>query len=79
MDKRELIAAILTAGMRPKISIPRRASGQLTEAESETLRRAIAHAVRLYRSVLEGLGADPFTGLPGMILRGSRGLCGAVQ
>jgi hypothetical protein len=65
MDKRELIAAILTAGMRPKIPIPRRASGQLTEAESETLRRVIAHAVRLYRSVLEGLEDDPFAGLPG--------------
>jgi hypothetical protein len=51
----------------------------LTEAEGETLRRAVAHAVGLYRFVLEGLGADPFTGLPGMILRGSRGFGGAVQ
>jgi hypothetical protein len=65
MDDRELIAAILTAGMMPKISIPRRASGRLTEAEGEILRRAVAHAVRLYRSVLEGLGADPFAELPG--------------
>jgi hypothetical protein len=65
MDDRELIAAILTAGMMPKIPIARRASGRLTEAEGETLRRAVAHAVGLYRSVLEGLGADPFTGLPG--------------
>ena len=65
MDNREVIAAILTAGMIPKIQIPRRVSGRLTEAESETLRRAVAHAVRLYRSVLEGLGVDPFAGLPG--------------
>jgi hypothetical protein len=49
----------------PKIPIARRASGRLTEAEGETLRRAVAHGVGLYRSVLEGLGADPFTGLPG--------------
>ena len=33
MDDRELIAAILTAGMMPKIPIARRASGRLTEAE----------------------------------------------
>jgi hypothetical protein len=36
-----------------------------TRAEDERVLRAVAHAVDLYRSVLEGLGVDPFGGLPG--------------
>jgi hypothetical protein len=37
----------------------------LTQIEAEALQRAVGHAVGLYRSVLEGLGVDPFAGLPG--------------
>ena len=69
MDDRELIAAILTAGMLPTLEIPRsRAHGSsrpVTETEGEDIQRAVGHAVGLYRSVLEGLGVDPFAGLPG--------------
>jgi hypothetical protein len=69
MDDRQLIAAILTAGMLPTLEIPRsRAHGSsrpVTETEGEDIQRAVGHAVGLYRSVLEGLGVDPFAGLPG--------------
>jgi len=69
MDDRELIAAILTAGMLPTLEIPRsRAHGSgrpVTETEGEDIQHAVGHAVGLYRSVLEGLGVDPFAGLPG--------------
>ena len=66
MDNRELIAAILTAGMLPTIPIPDSMHrGPLTKIEGEALQRAVGHAVGLYRSVLEGLGVDPFAGLPG--------------
>jgi len=69
MDDRELIAAILTAGMLPSMEIPRsRARGHaggVTEAEGQEIQRAVGHAIGLYRSVLEGLGVDPFAGLPG--------------
>jgi hypothetical protein len=66
MDDRELIAAILTAGMLPTLPIPenRTPTGEVTDAEGDTILRAVAHAVSLYRSVLEGLGVDPFAGLP---------------
>jgi hypothetical protein len=69
MDDRGLIAAILTAGMLPTLEIPRsRAHGSgrpVTETEGEDIQHAVGHAVGLYRSVLEGLGVDPFAGLPG--------------
>jgi hypothetical protein len=73
MDDREPIAAVLTAGMMPKIQIPRRVSGQFTEDEGETLRRAIAYAVGLYRSVLEGLGVIRSRGCEDRIRGGSKG------
>jgi len=69
MDDRELIAAILTAGMLPTLPVPKsRVQGRsdpVSEREGEAIQRAIGHAVGLYRSVLEGLGVDPFKGLPG--------------
>ena len=69
MYDRELIAAILTAGMLPTLPIPRsRAQGgrsPVTDTEGEAIQRAVGHAVGLYRSVLEGLGVDLFAGLPG--------------
>ena len=69
MDDRELIAAILTAGMLPTVEIPRGrgrgSAGGVTEAEGQDIQRAVGHAIGLYRSVLEGLGVDPFAGLPG--------------
>jgi hypothetical protein len=70
MDDRELIAAILTAGMLPTLPIPRsraegRGGGPVTDAEGEAIQRAVGHAIGLYRSVLERLGVDPFAGLPG--------------
>ena len=69
MADRELIAAILTAGMLPTLEIPRsRAHGSrrpVSETEGEDIQRAVGHAIGLYRSVLEGLGVDPFTSWPG--------------
>ena len=66
VDDRELIAAILTAGMLPTLEIPRsRAHGSgrpVSETEGEDIQRAVSHAVGLYRSVLEGLGVDPYRG-----------------
>jgi hypothetical protein len=75
MDDRELIAAILTAGMLPTLEIPRsRAHGSgrpVTETEGEDIQRVVGHAVGLYRSVLEGLGVDPFAAFRDMIRRGN--------
>ena len=63
MADRELIAAILTAGMLPTLEVPQshreRRSGPLTRAESETIQRAVDHAFGLYRLVLNGFGVDP--------------------
>jgi hypothetical protein len=61
---RELIAAILTAGMLPILEIPqsrtRDRSGSVTRAEGEAIQNAVDHAFGLYRLVLNGLGVDPF-------------------
>jgi hypothetical protein len=55
--------------MLPILEIPRsRAHGSgrpVSETEGEDIRRAVSHAVGLYRAVLEGLGIDPFAALPG--------------
>jgi len=63
MADRELIAAILTAGMLPTLEIPRsRLEGgrrSLTRGEAEIIERAVDHAFGLYRLVLNGLGVDP--------------------
>ena len=63
MADRELIAAILTAGMLPTLEVPQsrtqRRSGLLTRAEGEAIQRAVDHAFGLYRLVLNGLGVDP--------------------
>jgi hypothetical protein len=63
MAARELIAAILTAGMLPTLEVPQsrtqRRSGPLTRAEGEAIQHAVDHAFGLYRLVLSGLGADP--------------------
>jgi hypothetical protein len=68
MADRELIAAILTAGMLPTMKIPQsRAQGKgrlLTKAEADAIQRAVDHAFGLYRLVLNGLGVDPLAGLP---------------
>jgi hypothetical protein len=65
MADRELIAAILTAGMLPTVEIPRsRVEGRrrpLTGAEAETVQCAVDHAFGLYRLVLNELGIDPFS------------------
>jgi hypothetical protein len=63
MADREVIAAILTAGMLPTVEIPQsRAGGRrrpLTGAEAETVQRAVDHTLGLYRLVLNELGIDP--------------------
>jgi hypothetical protein len=65
MADRELIAAILTAGMLPTLEVPQsrtqRRSGLLTRgrAEGEAIQHAVDHAFGLYRLVPSGLGADP--------------------
>jgi len=65
MDDRELIATILTAGMLRSMEIPRSRASGVAEVEGQEIRRAVGHAMGLYRSVLEGFGVDPFAGLPG--------------
>ena len=73
MADRELIAAILTAGMLPTVEIPQsRAHGKgrlLTkaEADADAIQRAVDHAFGLYRLVLNGLEVDPLAGLPEQI------------
>jgi hypothetical protein len=61
MDDRELIAAILTAGMLPALEIPqsraRGRRGPVTSAEGEAIQRAVDHALGLYRLFLNELGA----------------------
>jgi hypothetical protein len=65
MADRELIAAILTAGMLPTLEIPRsRLEGRprsVTRAEVDAIERAVDHAFGLYRLVLNGLGVDPLS------------------
>ena len=64
MADRELIAAILTAGMLPTLEIPRSRlkgiSSRVTAAEGQAIQCAVDHAVGVYRLVLNELGADPF-------------------
>jgi hypothetical protein len=64
MADRELIAAILTAGMLPTLEIPRSRlqgrSSRVTAAEAQAIQCAIDHAFGVYRLVLNELGADPF-------------------
>ena len=63
MADRELIAAILTAGMLPTLEIPPSRSqtggGPVTRAEGEAIQRAVDHAFGVYRLVLNALGVDP--------------------
>jgi hypothetical protein len=64
MADRELIAAILTAGMLPTLEIPPsraqgRRNGPITRAEGEAIQRAADHAFGLYRLVLNELVIDP--------------------
>ena len=69
MADRELIAAILTAGMLPALEIPRsRLDGRrgldgrrrpVAGVEAEAIECAVDHAFGLYRLVLNGLGVDP--------------------
>ena len=65
MADRELIAAILTAGMLPTLEIPRsHLEGRprsVTRAEADAIERAVDHAFGLYRLVLNGLGVDPLS------------------
>ena len=62
MGDRELIAAILTAGMLPTLEIPRSRvrgrSGRLSGPEVGALQSAIDHALGIYRSMLNGLEVD---------------------
>jgi hypothetical protein len=68
MVDRELIAAILTAGMLPTLEIPRSRlqgrSSRVTAAEGQAIQCAVDHAFGLYRLVLNELGADPFASRP---------------
>ena len=64
MVDRELIAAILTAGMLPTLEIPRTRlegrSSRVTAAEGHAIQCAVDHAFGVYRLILNELGADPF-------------------
>jgi hypothetical protein len=65
MADRELIAAILTAGMLPTLEIPLSRAcggrGPLVVGEAEVIQRAVDHAFGLYRLVLNGLEVDPLS------------------
>jgi hypothetical protein len=65
MAERELIAAILTAGMLPTLEVPqsraRARNGAVTRAEGDAIQSAVDHAFGLYRLVLNELGVDPLT------------------
>jgi hypothetical protein len=69
MADRELIAAILTAGMLPTLEVPqtrgRARNGPVTRAEAETIQSAVDHAFGLYRLILAGLGVDPLEAMAG--------------
>ena len=62
MGDRELIAAILTAGMLPTLEIPRSRvqgrNGRLNGPEVGAMQSAIDHALGIYRLVLTGLEVD---------------------
>ena len=65
MADRELIAAVLTAGMLPTLEIPQSrvdgGRGRLPYAQARTVQCAVDHAFGLYRLVLNGLGVDPLS------------------
>ena len=59
MTDKELIAAILAAGLLPPVPVPDRTeNGYIDPQEGRRLVRAMSHAVGLYRGILEGLGTD---------------------
>ena len=53
MADRELLAATLTAGMLPTLPAP--SGDDPTEREETDFSQAVAHAISLYRAVLEAL------------------------
>ena len=61
MADRELIAALLTAGMLPTVATP--VGVGKTEREETDFSHTVAHAVSLYRAVLEAISVKP--GKPG--------------
>ena len=69
MADRELIAAILTAGMLPTSEVPRsRAQARnrpVSRVEGDAIQNTVDHALGLYRLVLAGLGVDPFDAMAG--------------
>ena len=62
MADRELIAAILTAGMLPTLEIPRSRAygsrGPLAVGEAEVIQCAVDHAFGLYRLILHEFDVD---------------------
>jgi hypothetical protein len=58
MAEKEIVAAILAAGMLTPLPPPRRGTdGAVGEEDQARLVMGVLHAVGLYRSVLEGLTA----------------------
>jgi hypothetical protein len=53
-DSVELIAAVLTAGMLPKVE-PLADSENITSEDAQRITTSVGHAVSLYAAVLEGL------------------------
>ena len=62
MADRELLAATLSAGMLPTVPAP--PTSKKTEREEAEILQAVAHAVSLYRAVLEALSVGPPVALP---------------
>ena len=69
MADRELITAILTAGMLPALEVPRsRAQARnrpVSRLEGDAIQNTVDHALGLYRLVLAGLGVDPLDAMAG--------------
>jgi hypothetical protein len=57
MADREMIAATLTAGMLPPL--PAQGGADATDRERADFSQAVAHAVSLYRAVLEAISIRP--------------------
>ena len=56
MADRELIAATIVAGMLPTVAAP---GGQLSQKDEVRIHEVVAHAVALYRAVLDALTVEP--------------------
>src|ERR1700730_7694799 len=74
-------AAPLAAQSLARRKLPNHGSNRPSQAnaEDDAIQRAVCHAFRLYRLVLNGLGVDPLAGLPEQIHTGTSGDGGVLD